>query len=259
MCKMKRLIASILTSVAFLWCLQTASHAAQVTVFAAASLADSLQEIAGAYEKQSGGRIVFNFAASGLLARQIEEGAPADLFFSADQTWADALERKGLLVKESRQNLLANSLVIVTALDTATVHSPGDLTHGAVKRVALGDPKTVPAGTYAKVYLETSGLWPGIEPKVVPCANVRAVLAAVESGNVDAGLVYKTDAAISKKARVAFEVPVGDGPKITYPVALVKDAPQGAAAKRFLGYLAGKEAGTVFRRHGFVVLSAAAK
>jgi molybdate transport system substrate-binding protein len=138
-----------------------------------------------------------------------------------------------LLVKETRTNLLANSLVIVIAADSATVRSPGDLTNAAVQRVALGDPKTVPAGTYAKAYLEKSGLWPGIEAKVVPCENVRAVLAAVESGNVDAGLVYKTDAAISKKVRVVFEVPAGDGPKITYPAALVKDAPQPEAARSF--------------------------
>jgi molybdate transport system substrate-binding protein len=237
----------------------TAGHAANVTVFAAASLTDSLKEIAAAYEKRSGDRIVFNFAASGLLARQIEEGVPADLFFSADEARADALEAKGLLVKETRKDLLANSLVIVTAADSATVQSPGDLALAAVERVALGDPKTVPAGTYAKVYLEKSGLWPRIEPKVVPCQNVRAVLAAVESGNVDAGLVYKTDAAISKKVRVVFEVPVGDGPKITYPVALVTDAPQPEAARQFLRCLAGKEGGAVFIRHGFVVLSAPAR
>jgi molybdate transport system substrate-binding protein len=254
---MKRQIASILASAALLCCLQTAGYAAQVMVFAAASLTDSLKEIAADYEKQSGERIVFNFAASGLLARQIEEGAPADLFFSADEARADALETKGLLVKETRKRLLANSLVIVTASDSATVQSPRDLTNAAVKRVALGDPKTVPAGTYAKAYLEKSGLWPGIEAKVVPCVSVRAVLAAVESGNVDAGVVYKTDAAISKKVRVVFEVPAGEGPKITYPVALVKDAPQPEAAKQFLGYLTGKEAGAVFARHGFVVLSAA--
>ncbi len=254
-----KLIASILTSAALLSCLQSASSAAPVTVFAAASLTDSLQEIAGAYEKQTGQRVVFNFAASGLLARQIEEGAPADLFISADEAWADTLETKGLIVKETRQNLLANSLVIVTAPDTATVRSPGDLTNAAVQRVALGDPMTVPAGTYAKVYLEKCGLWPAIASKVIPCANVRAVLAAVESGNVDAGFVYKTDAAISKKVRLAFEVPIGVGPRIVYPMALVKDAPRPAAAKQFLGYLAGKEAGAVFSRRGFVVLSAAAR
>ena len=256
--QMKRLIGSFLTCAA-LACLQTAILAAQVTVFAAASLTDSLQEIAGAYEKISGDKIVFNFAASGVLARQIEEGAPTDLFFSADQAWADALETKGLLVKETRTNLLANSLVIVIAADSVTVRSPGDLTNAAVQRVALGDPKTVPAGTYAKAHLEKSGLWPGIEAKTVPCENVRAVLAAVESGNVDAGLVYKTDAAISKKVRVVFEVPPGKGPPITYPAALVKDAPQAEAAKKFLDYLAGSEAGAVFAHHGFVVLSRAEK
>jgi molybdate transport system substrate-binding protein len=255
---MKRLIGSILACAALV-CLQSASLAAQVTVFAAASLTDSLQEIAGAYEKVSGDKIVFNFAASGVLARQIEEGAPADLFFSADEARADALETNGFLVKATRTNLLANSLVIVTAADSAAVRSPGDLTNAAVQRVALGDPKTVPAGTYAKAYLEKSGLWAGIEAKVVPCENVRAVLAAVESGNVDAGLVYKTDAAISKKVRVIFEVPSGKVPEIIYPAALVKDAPQSEAAKKFLSYLASREAGAVFARHGFVVLSGAGK
>jgi molybdate transport system substrate-binding protein len=255
---MKRLIGFLLTCAA-LSCLQTSSFAAQVTVFAAASLTDSLQEIASAYEKQSGDKIVFNFAASGVLARQIEEGAPADLFFSADEARADALETNGFLVKATQTNLLANSLVIVTAEDSAVVRSPRDLTNATVRRVALGDPKTVPAGTYAKTYLEKSGLWPGIEAKVVPCENVRAVLAAVESGNVDAGLVYKTDAAISKKVRVVFEVRAGDGLKIIYPAAVVKDAPQAEAAKKFLGYLGGKEAGAVFARSGFVVLSRAGK
>jgi molybdate transport system substrate-binding protein len=233
--------------------------AAQVTVFAAASLTESLQEIAAAYEKQSGDKIVFNFAASGTLARQIEEGAPADIFFSADEAKADALEKKGLLVKETRKSLLGNSLVIVTPPDSAAIQSPSDLTNAAVKRVALGDTRIVPAGTYAKAYLEKSGLWAGLEPKVVPCENVRAVLAAVESGNVDAGVVYKTDAAISKKVKVAFEVPAADGPKISYPAALLANAPQPDAAKKFLGCLTGSEADAIFARHGFIVLSTAGK
>ena len=133
------------------------------------------------------------------------------------------------------------------------------MTNATVKRVALGDIRIVPAGTYAKAYLEKSGLWPGIEPKIVPCENVRAVLAAVESGNVDAGVVYKTDAAISKKVKVVFEVPTADGPTISYPVALVANAPHPEAAKKFLGYLAGTQAGAVFTRHGFIVLPAADK
>ena len=235
------------------------SRAATVMVFAAASLTGSLQEIAAAYEKQSGDKIVFNFAASGTLARQIEEGAPADIMFSADEAKADALEQKGLLVKETRKSLLGNSLVIVAPPDSVAVQFPADLTNAAVKRLALGDPKIVPAGTYAKAYLEKSGLWPGVEPKIVPCENVRAVLAAVESGNVDAGVVYKTDAAISKNVKVVFAVPVAEGPKISYPVALVSNAPQSQAARKFLGYLTGNDATAVFTRHGFIVLPAARK
>ncbi len=132
--------------------------------------------------------------------------------------------------------------MIITASDNATVRSPGDLTNAAVKRVALGDPKTVPAGTYAKVYLEKSGLWPGIEPKVVPCENVRAVLAAVESGNVDAGLVYKTDAAISKKVRVVFEVPVGDRTENYLPGCAREGRTTTGSRKEILG-LSGRQRG----------------
>lgn len=234
-------------------------RAAQVTVFAAASLSDSLKQIAAAYEKQSTNKIVFNFGASGTLARQIEEGAPADIFLAADEAKADGLAKKGLLVTASRKSLLGNSLVIVGTPDNATVHSPADLTNAAVQRVAIGDVKVVPAGTYAKQYLEKLGLWPGVEGKIVPCENVRAVLAAVESGNVEAGIVYKTDAAISRKVKVVFEVPAGDGPRISYPLALIKDSPQTEAAEGFYKYLATADAVAVFQKFGFIVLAANAK
>jgi len=234
-------------------------RAATVTVFAAASLTDSLKQIAVDYEKTSGDKIVFNFAASGTLARQIEAGAPADIFFSADETKADELEKKGLLASGTRKSLLGNTLVIVTAPDAAVIHSPADLTNAAIQHIALGDVKIVPAGTYAKTYLEKLQLWPAVEPKVVPCENVRAVLAAVESGNVDAGIVYKTDAAISKKVKVAHEVPAADAPKITYPLALLKDAPQPDAAKKFIAYLDSDAATAVFKKFGFIVLTPATK
>ena len=233
-------------------------HAAEVSVFAAASLTDSLKQIAADYEKSSGDKIVFNFAASGTLARQIEAGAPADIFFAADESKADALEKKGLLVSSTRKSLLGNSLVIVTMPDTAAIHAPADLTNAALQHLALGEVKSVPAGTYAKAYLEKLSLWPVVEPKIVPCENVRAVLAAVESGNVDAGIVYKTDAVISKKVKVAFEILAADGPKISYPLALVKDSPQPEAAKKFIAYLEAGEAAKVFREFGFIVLDASA-
>jgi len=240
-----------------LFAAQTGLPAAQVTVFAAASLTDSLKQIAADYEKASGDKIIFNFAASGTLERQIEAGAPADIFFSADEAKADTLEKKGLLASGTRKSLLGNTLIIVTTPDTAAIHSPADLTNAAIQHLALGDEKIVPAGTYAKAYLEKLSLWPALESKIVPCENVRAVLAAVETGNVDAGIVYKTDAAISKKVKVAFEVPAADAPKISYPLALVKDSPQPEAAKKFIAYLDSEPATAVFKHFGFIVLAEA--
>jgi len=237
-----------------------ALRAETVTVFAAASLTESLREIATAYEKQSGDRIVFNFAASGPLVRQIEEGAPADIFFSADEAKMNDAGNKDLLVTSSRRSLLSNLLVVVATSDsTLALAVPKDLASPGVKHVALGDPETVPAGTYAKAYLAKLGIWAAVEKRVVPCENVRAVLAAVESGNVDAGIVYKTDATLSKKVKIAFEVAAADGPKISYPLALLKGSPQPAAARKFLDYLAGREAAGIFTRKGFILLPTAGK
>lgn len=234
--------------------------AGKVTVFAAASLTDALEEIAADYQKQSGDTITFNFAASGPLVRQIEAGAPADIFFSADEAKMNEAAKKDLLVPASHHQLLSNRLVVVTAPDsTVTLAAPRDLAAPAVTRIALGDPETVPVGTYAKTWLTNLRLWTAVAKKAVPCESVRGVLAAVESGNVDAGIVYKTDAAISQKVKVAFEVAAAGGPAISYPVALLKDSPQPAAARKFLEYLAGPEAAKVFTGKGFILLPAAGK
>lgn len=227
---------------------------AEVVVFAAASLSESLREIGAAYEKELGDRIKFNFGASGLLARQIEEGAPADIFFSADDLKMDALQKKGLLSDGTRRDRLGNSLVIVVAKEAGVdLSSAQDLAGPAVRRVALAEPASVPAGIYAKSYLTEKRLWEQVEKKVIPTENVRAALAAVESGNVDAGIVYKTDAAISKKVKVAVEVPVSEGPRINYPVALLKESKQGEASRKFLNHLMGKRSGEVFAKYGFIV------
>jgi len=238
---------------AFLRC-----EAAEVRVFAAASLTDSMKEVASAYEKESGDKVVFNFGASSMLARQIEEGAPADIFFSADEAKMDGLESKGLIEKGTRKNRLSNSLAIVVAMENgAAISSPRDLASANVKRVALGDPRAVPIGVYAREYLEKLKLWEAVRPKVVATENVRAALAAVEAGNADASIVYKTDAAISKRVKVAFEVPVEEGPKIRYPMAMVKEAKEPQAAKRFFGYLSSDEAGKVFKKYDFIVIESA--
>lgn len=238
-----------------LLCLIPAAHGAQVNVFAAASLTDSLKQIGAAYAKQSGDKVVFNFGASSFLARQIEEGAPADIFFSADEAKMDQLDKKNLLVKGTRTNLISNSLVIVVASDSTTLlPNAHGLTNRNIKRLALADPKTVPAGIYAKEYLSKLRLWPALEPKVVPTDNVRAALAAVESGNVEAGIVYKTDAAISKRVKVTCEVPRAEGPAISYPVALLKEAKHAEAARRFLDYLNSPDARRIFSEFGFIIL-----
>ncbi len=231
------------------------SPAAEIRVFAAASLTDSMKEIAAGYEKQNGDKVVFNFGASSMLARQIEEGAPADIFFSADEAKMDALESKGLVEKSTRRNRLSNALVIVVAAESGeAIRVPRDLASSGIKRVALGDPRAVPIGIYAKEYLEKVKLWDAIKSKVVATENVRAALAAVEAGNADASVVYKTDAAISKKVKVAFEVPLEEGPKIRYPMAMVKDAKAPEAGKRFFAYLSSDEAGKIFRKYGFIVI-----
>jgi len=229
--------------------------AAEVRVFAAASLTDSMKEVASAYEKASGDKVVFNFGASSMLARQIEEGAPADIFFSADEAKMDGLESKGLIEKGTRKDRLSNSLVIVVAKENgAMIHSPQDLANPGIKRVALGDPRAVPIGIYAREYLEKLKLWEAIKPKVVATENVRAALAAVEAGNADASIVYKTDAAISRKVKIAFEVPVEQGPKIRYPMAMLKEAKEPQAAKSFFEYLSSEEAAKIFEKYGFVVV-----
>jgi molybdate transport system substrate-binding protein len=227
-------------------------RAEDVHVFAAVSLTDALKEMAPAYEKASGDTLIFNFGGSNMLARLVREGAPADVFLSADEAQMDALEKAGLLVPGSRRALLSNSLVVVVASDGGTkIASPRDLL--SIRSLALAEPRSVPAGVYAKEYLVKTGLWDALAARVIPTENVRACLAAVEAGNADAGIVYKTDALISKKVRVAWSVPAADGPDISYPVAVPKDAPHAEAAKRFAAYLASGAARAVFIRYGFLV------
>ena len=249
---MKKLVFALATAAGL--AIALATQAADVTVFAAASLTDSLKAIAANYEPSSGDKLIFNFAASSTLERQIEAGAPADIFFSADEKQMDRLAKGGLVDPASRSSRLGNALVVVVPADSSLViKSAGDLGQAGIKQIALGDPKAVPAGVYAKAWMEKDQVWPAVEPKVVPTENVRAALAAVESGNVEAGIVYKTDAAISKKIKIIYEVPQTDGPKISYPMALVKSAPQPEASKKFLAYLGSDAAGQVFVKYGFLL------
>ena len=249
---MKGLIWQMLLSVLLLPAFEL--RAVTVNVFAAASLTESLKEVASSYPRGPEDRIVFSFGASSTLARQIEEGAPADIFFSADEAKMDALEKNGLIISATRRSRLSNTLVIVVAAEAgAPVRTPNDLAEPRIKRIALGDPRAVPIGVYAKQYLENQGLWKSIEPKVVAAENVRAAMAAVETGDAEASIVYKTDAMVSKKVKAVFEVPLNEGPHISYPMALIKAGKEPDAAKRFLDYLNSKTAGQIFEKHGFVL------
>jgi molybdate transport system substrate-binding protein len=250
-------ILSALRIVALLFFLsarQSAAWADEILVSAAASLTDVLKEISNGYQAKSKHTVKFNFGPSNGLARQIEEGAPADIFFSADLPQMDALDKNSRLELGTRKNLLSNQLVIIVPADSKlSISAPKDLFKAEVKRIALAEPTSVPVGVYSSKYLTDEGLWDQVKAKVVPVQDVRATLAAVESGNVEAGFVYKTDATVSKKVKIVYEVPIDKGPKITYPVAIVKESKHKDAARDFISYLSAPAAKDAFKKSGFVL------
>jgi molybdate transport system substrate-binding protein len=232
----------------------------ELAMYAAASLKDALGAIAPVCEGRTGTKMVFNFGASNDLARQIVAADKADVFLSADEGWMDKVAEAGLLDAASRRSLLSNRLVVVVRSDsTLSIASGADLGSDAVKRLALANPDAVPAGRYAKAWLEQAGTWDKVRERVVPATDVRAALAAVEAGAVDAGIVYRTDAAIAKKVKVAWTVPESEGPKISYPIAAMKNSPRHDLARRVVDCYEGKEAHDLFERFGFVVLDPAAR
>ncbi len=247
-------IPAVLVSLA----LAVTAHATELTIHAAASLTDAMKEIVPGYEKVTGDSVRLNLDASSILARQIKEGAPADIFLSADEAKMDELEKKGLLAPGTRKTLLSNTLVIVVPQESnLPIHSAADLAGSGVRKIALAQPVTVPAGIYTKEYLTRSGLWRKLGTKFVPTQNVRGALAAVESGNVEAGFVYKTDALISGAVKIACEIPAAQGPKISYSVAALAASKDPRAAKRCLAYLESEPSLRVFRRFGFKVAEVA--
>ncbi len=226
----------------------------EVLVAAAASLKDALAELAPICLKQTGVTLTTNLAASGVLAQQIKAGAPADVFISADDATMDDLDKAGLLQAGSRVKLLGNALVfIVPATDGNKYEKPDLVTAPAIKHLAIGDPKTVPAGRYAMAYLDKLKLTDQVKDRLVPLDNVRAVLTAVAAGNAEAGIVYSTDALIEKKVRVAWMVPAADGPAINYPLAIVKNSKAPAAAAKVREFLMSDAARAVFARYGFTL------
>ncbi|MBW4453482.1 MAG: molybdate ABC transporter substrate-binding protein [Nostoc indistinguendum CM1-VF10] len=223
-------------------------------VSAAASLKDALEEIKPLYQQsKSSTKINYNFGASGALQQQIEQGAPADIFISAAKKQVDALEEKGLLLTGSRTNLANNSLVLIVAQDVVGISSFYNLTDSKIKKIAIGEPRSVPAGQYGEQVLKNLKLYDQVKSKLVFANNVRQVLAAVESGNAQAGIVYATDAKISNKVKVVITAEKKFHSPIIYPVAVIKGSKNIPAAKEFVQFLSDSQAKTVLRKYGFIV------
>lgn len=233
-----------------------AKEAKPVTIYAASSLTDALNEIATAYAASGHARPVFSYASSSQLARQIEQGARADMFISADEAWMDYLAERKLIVTASRTSILSNKLVLVAPASSTMnlkIGSGFDLA-GALNggKLSMADPDSVPAGKYGKAALQSLGVWGAVEPSVAKAENVRAALRFVETGDAPAGIVYLTDAMASgPKVRVVGEFPQASYPKISYPVALVKGGK--GEAKAFADYLRSPTAVAIFKRQGFII------
>lgn len=223
----------------------------RLLVFAAASLKNALDEVAALQPAKP----TLSYGASSSLARQIENGAPADVFVSADLDWMDYLEKKGLLVPGTRRNLLGNRLVLIAPASQPVKLQPAP--HFAISaalkngRIALANPDSVPAGKYAKAAFESLGVWDQVAGRIAAADNVRAALALVARGEAPLGVVYQTDANAEPKVMIAGTFPAGSHPPIVYPVAEVKGAK--ASARAFLEALAGPRARAIFERHGFTV------
>jgi len=228
----------------------------ELTLYAAASLRDALAELLA--QELDGPELRISYGASGDLARQIEAGRGADLFFSAGELEMDRLEAAGRLEPGTRRAVLANQLVVVEPAERPTLFSApfsaAQLVDGRLEGLSLAQPDFVPAGRYARDWLERQGLWSALAERIVPAADVRAALAAVESGALRAGIVYRTDAARSARVRVVHRVPIAECASITYSLALLAERPQPAAARDLWSRLQGPEALALYQRHGFLPL-----
>lgn len=227
-----------------------------LTVFAASSLTDAMEEVGEAYGKHSGVPVRFSFAGSSVLARQIESGAAADAFISADQEWMDYLEKRKLIVAATRMDVAANALVLVAPADSrvSLKITPGfalSQALGSNGRLAMGDPQVVPAGRYARAALDALGVWSSVSRRAIAADNVRTALNFVTLGEAPLGVVYATDVRGNDRVRVVDTFPPGLHEPITYPAAVTTRG--SARASDFLQYLRGAEARAILARHGFVV------
>lgn len=228
---------------------------ASLTVFAAASLKNALDEAAAAFTARTGHRVIASYAGSPALARQLEAGAPADVILSADTDWMDYLQSKNLIAAATRRNLFGNALVLVAPAgkkpDLAVADGFSLAAALAGGRLAVANVESVPAGKYAKAALQALRVWRDVEGKLAQSENVRAALAFVAQGEAPLGIVYKTDAFAENKVEIVGTFPAGSHPAIIYPGAVVHSTPHPSAAAELIGFLASPAAGEIFESHGF--------
>jgi molybdate transport system substrate-binding protein len=223
-----------------------------LTVAVAASLQDAMGELGPVFEQsQPGAKLSFNFGGSGMLALQIERGAPADVFLAAASKPMDELAVQGLLWNDTRRDLLRNQIVLIAPARDTDLRSFSGLTASSIKLIALGEPGSVPAGDYGRQVLESMRLWQALQGKLVFAKDVRQVLTYVETGNADAGIVYATDVGQSPAVRTAAVAPESSHAPVMYPVAVLKDSHNPSAARAFVAFLESPRAGVAFRRLGF--------
>jgi molybdate transport system substrate-binding protein len=257
-CSRRKLVGLAAAAVLALPALVSPASAAEPVVFAAASLKNALDEAAAAFKEKSGVAVTVNYAASSALAKQIEEAAPADIFFSADLAWMDYLDERNLIKKDSRVTLLGNSIVLVAPKDSGTaltIEKDMKLADvlGADGKLAMANVDSVPAGKYGKAALENLGVWDSVADKVVQADNVRAALAFVASGEAPLGIVYATDAAAEPAVQVIGTFPADSHPAILYPVALTASSTN-PDATAFLDFLKSDGARPAFEKQGFVLV-----
>jgi molybdate transport system substrate-binding protein len=228
----------------------------QLIVSAASSLKDALQDLKPSYQKVHPGiTLRFNFASSGALQQQIEQGAPVDIFISAAAKQINILQKKNLILRETKRDLLTNQLVLITPVQLSAIKTVQDLEKTAVKRIAIGDPRSVPVGQYAAETLQKEKLAELLQPKLVLANNVRQVLQFVESGNAQAGMVYYTDAKNARQIKIVQRIPDSLHEPIVYPIAVVKNSKNSEAAKKFIQFLSSPEANKIFvNKYGFRTL-----
>lgn len=228
-----------------------------ITISAAVSLKDAFNEIGGLYKTQTGKTVNFNFGASGALQKQIENGAPVDIFASAGASQMDELAGKSLIVAETRRDFARNTLVLVAPITSKlNLTAFSDLTKPEVTKIAVGNPKTVPAGQYTDQLFEKTNLKPNLEGKLILAENVRQVLDYVVRGEVDAGIVYASDAlSAGDKVRVATTAPEDTHTPILYPLAIVKDSKQRDAAQEFIDRVLSAEGQAILKKYGFASVS----